>query len=152
MIYAEGAFSSYANLALANAEGKGVVSGQYNFAQDELDYIASHYVHLDHDQKITASAGAAYTLYDVKWSADLVNGSGLRDGFANTSHLSDYTQVNAAAEHIFDLGAAGPVKGTFSVINLFDRIYEIRDGSGIGVFAPQFGPRRTFFVTLGKAF
>ncbi len=150
--YTQGAFSGYANLALANAEGKGIVSGQYNFAQDELNYIASHYVHLDHDQKITASAGAAYTLYDVKWSADLLNGSGLRDGFANTGHLLDYTQVNAAAAHTFDLGAAGPVTATFSVINLFDRIYEIRDGSGIGVFAPQYGPRRTFFVTLGKAF
>jgi outer membrane receptor protein involved in Fe transport len=150
--YTGGAFSSYANLALANAEGKRVTSGQFNFAQDELDYISSHWVHLDHDQKMTASVGASYTLYDVKWSADMVNGSGLRDGFANTSHLADYTQVNAAAEHAFDLGTAGLVSGRFSVINLFDRIYEIRDGSGIGVFAPQYGPRRTFLVTLGKEF
>jgi len=34
----------------------------------------------------------------------------------------------------------------FDVVNVFDKIYEIRDGSGIGVFAPQFGPRRGFFV------
>ena len=32
----------------------------------------------------------------------------------------------------------------FDAINLFDTVY-IRDGSGIGVFAPQYGPRRGFF-------
>ena len=39
----------------------------------------------------------------------------------------------------------------FDVINLFDQKYEIRDGSGVGVGAPQFGPRRGFFVGLSKA-
>jgi hypothetical protein len=38
----------------------------------------------------------------------------------------------------------------FDVVNLFDKIYEIRDGSGIGVFAPQFGPRRGFFVGISQ--
>ncbi len=33
----------------------------------------------------------------------------------------------------------------FDVVNVFDTVYEIRDGSGIGVFAPQYGPRRGFF-------
>jgi hypothetical protein len=28
----------------------------------------------------------------------------------------------------------------FDVVNLFDTIYFIRDGNGIGVFAPQYGP------------
>ena len=32
-----------------------------------------------------------------------------------------------------------------AVVNLNDRTYEIRNGTGIGVFAPQFGPRRAFF-------
>lgn len=32
------------------------------------------------------------------------------------------------------------------------RIYQIRDGSGIGVFAPQFGPRRGFFASLSQKF
>ena len=38
----------------------------------------------------------------------------------------------------------------FDVINLFDSVYAIRDGSGIGVFAPQFGPRRGFFLGMSK--
>jgi outer membrane receptor protein involved in Fe transport len=40
----------------------------------------------------------------------------------------------------------------FDVVNLFDQSYEIRDGSGIGVFAPQFGPRRGYFVGLTQKF
>jgi hypothetical protein len=28
------------------------------------------------------------------------------------------------------------------VVNLFDKVYDLRDGSGIGVGAPQFGARR----------
>ena len=34
------------------------------------------------------------------------------------------------------------------VVNLFDKIYELRDGSGIGVGAPQFGQRRGFYGTV----
>jgi hypothetical protein len=35
---------------------------------------------------------------------------------------------------------------------MFDRNYQIRDGSGIGVGAPQFGQRRALLVMLGKDF
>jgi outer membrane receptor protein involved in Fe transport len=40
----------------------------------------------------------------------------------------------------------------FDVINLFDQIYQIRTGQGLGVFAPQFGPRRTFLAGLTQRF
>jgi len=150
--YQDGLFSGYANFAISRAEGTGITSGQYNFGQDELDYIANHYVHLDHDQTYTGSAGAAYTYNDVKYSTDLIYGSGLRSGFANTDHLPFYTQVNAGMEHTFDMGVAGPFDAKLSVINLFDKVYEIRDGSGIGVFAPQYGPRRAFYVAVSKSF
>jgi outer membrane receptor protein involved in Fe transport len=48
--------------------------------------------------------------------------------------------------HEFQDGAPGPLTARFDVINLFDKIYEIRSGTGIGVFAPQYGPRRGYFV------
>jgi outer membrane receptor protein involved in Fe transport len=38
------------------------------------------------------------------------------------------------------------------VINAFDKVYELRDGSGIGVGAPQYGPRRALFVSASKTF
>ena len=40
----------------------------------------------------------------------------------------------------------------FDVINLLDTVYPIRNGTGIGVFAPQFGPRRGFFLGVSKSF
>jgi len=44
------------------------------------------------------------------------------------------------------------LEARFDVVNAFDRVYEIRDGSGIGVGAPQFGARRGFFFGLTKSF
>jgi outer membrane receptor protein involved in Fe transport len=43
-----------------------------------------------------------------------------------------------------------PITVRLDVINLFDDIYQIRSGSGIGVFAPQYGPRRGFYVGVSK--
>jgi hypothetical protein len=37
------------------------------------------------------------------------------------------------------------------VINVMDKRYEIRDGTGVGVGAPQFGPRRGLFFGLSKS-
>ena len=36
-------------------------------------------------------------------------------------------------------------KARFDVVNLFDQVYQLRDGSGIGVGAAQYGPRRGYF-------
>ena len=44
----------------------------------------SHWVHLDHDQTLSASAGASYRLGEATLSADALFGSGLRNGFANS--------------------------------------------------------------------
>jgi len=58
---------------------------------------------------------------------------------------SSHTQVNPGVSHDFYIVAPNkPTTLRFDVVNLFDKIYEIRDGSGVGVFAPQFGPRRAF--------
>jgi outer membrane receptor protein involved in Fe transport len=152
--YRSGPLSAYANVALARAFGTRVETGQFNFGPDEIDYIATHWVHLDHDQATSSSAGVNY-----KWSgglsttADLLYGSGLRNGFANTGHLPAYTQVNLAADENLDLGGdLGKLDLRLSVINAFDRIYQIRDGSGIGVGAPQYGPRRTVLLGVSKTF
>ncbi|WP_336605045.1 TonB-dependent receptor [Phenylobacterium aquaticum] len=58
--YEHGAFSTYANLALSKAQGKNIISSQFNFDPADLAYIADHYIYVDHDQTYTASAGASY--------------------------------------------------------------------------------------------
>jgi hypothetical protein len=40
---------------------------------------------------------------------------------------------------------AGPTTVRFDVINVFDSVHEIRDGTGISVFSPQFGLRSAFY-------
>jgi outer membrane receptor protein involved in Fe transport len=59
--------------------------------------------------------------------------------------------VNAGVSHVFDLTNAGTLTARFDIINVLDKIYEIRNGTGVGVGAPQFGPRRGFFFGLSKS-
>ena len=149
--YTNGNFRLYGNVAWARQRATDVVSNQYLFAPDELAYIANGYVYTDHAQLLTASAGASYLWQGTKFSADMIYGSGLRNGFANTTTLPSYTQVNLGVSHDFNIvSAAKPTTLRFDVVNLFDSIYEIRDGSGIGVFAPQYGPRRGFYFGISQ--
>ena len=134
--------------------GKDVETGQFNFGAEELAYIDTHWVHLDHEQRLSASGGLSYRWADTTTlGVDALYGSGLRNGFANTDHLPSYTQFNLSAARTFDSGAGiGKFDVRLSLLNALDRSYELRDGSGIGVGAPQFGPRRSVYLALGKAF
>jgi outer membrane receptor protein involved in Fe transport len=135
----------YENFDYSVAQGTQVESGQFNFAPDELAYIKTHYIFLDHDQTFSASAGAVYRWKGFRFSIDGIYGSGLRAGFANTGNLPYYIQIDAGVSKSFVLPKAGAFEVRGAVVNLNDRTYEIRNGTGIGVFAPQFGPRRAFY-------
>ncbi|MGC2415313.1 MAG: TonB-dependent receptor [Stellaceae bacterium] len=154
--YDVGNWSFYGNFAASKALGKGIESAQFNFQPDELAYIAGHYIHLDHDQTYTASAGAAYTFPATKTrvSTDLLYGSGLRasSDHPNSNSLPDYHQVNLSIVQKIDTGWWKGAELRLDVINLFDEIYEIRNGTGVGVGAPQFGPRRTILAGLTQHF
>ena len=152
--YVSGAFSAYANAAYERAAGKNIVTSEFNFSADDLAYIATHYIPLDHEQNMTLSAGGSYVLWtDTTLSTDLLYGSGLRRGGAtpNSDHVPGYVQVNLGVSHVFKFERVNDLTAQFDVINLFDEQYEIRDGTGVGVGAPQFGPRRGFFVGLSEA-
>jgi outer membrane receptor protein involved in Fe transport len=147
-------FSAYGNLAFQGAKGKGVESSQFNFAQDDIAYIANNYIHLDHEERVSASGGLAYDWGKTRASADAIFGTGLRQDLAlpdgssipNGDHTPSYTVVNLGVTHDLYIGdPAGPLQLRFDVVNVLDKVYLIRSGSGIGVFAPQFGARRGFF-------
>ncbi len=151
--YDNGPWSGYFNLAQGRAMGKGILSGQYNFDEDELEYIDTHWVHLDHDQKLEASGGLSYAIdADTRIGGDFLYGSGLRRGFANTASLPSYFQLNLSLVHAFRLPGIGKIEGRLALINALDRVYELRDGSGIGVGAPQYGPRRGLYAGVAKDF
>jgi len=152
--YKSDRLGGYVNLGVSQALGRGIETGQFNFPLDELETIQSHWVHLDHDQRLSGSAGLSYRLDDgLSASADMLFGSGLRKGFANTDHLPSYATVNASLAKTFEFGESfGKLDARVAVLNMFDRSYQLRDGSGIGVGAPQFGRRRSLFVSLSKPF
>ena len=156
--YASHDFSAYANLSFQTAIGRHFESAQFNFSPDDLVYVANNYIHLDHEQRVNASAGASYLWDRTRFSADMLFGSGLRanqplaDGgsIPNGTHLPTYAQVNLVASHAFHFTGTGALTVRFDVINVFDKVYEIRNGTGVGVGAPQFGPRRGFFGGVSK--
>jgi outer membrane receptor protein involved in Fe transport len=144
----------YGNFAFSRAMGENVVSSQFNFSDPaELAYISDHYVHLDHDQTYTLSGGVTYdVLQDTTLGVNTNAGSGLRDGFANTSHLPPYATLDASVEQRFDLIPKEQTALRLSVTNIFDSEYELRSGTGIGVGAPQYGARRGVFAALIQKF
>jgi len=153
-------FAAYLNSAWQAAHGKDVESSQFNFTQAQLNYIASNYIHLDHEGRVSASSGVSYLWWGTRFSIDALFGTGLRDDLQlpngsdipNGDHTPSYLQVNTGLSHAFDIAGSGPLTVRFDIINVADKIYQIRSGTGVGVFAPQYGPRRGFFGGLAWKF
>ncbi len=144
-------FNAYLNASYERAAGKNITSSEFEFSADDLAYIAGHYIPLDHQQIISLSGGTSYKWENTVFSADFLYGSGLRTGGAtpNGSHVPGYVTVNLGVSHTFDI--AGGLTARLDAINVSDSKYEIRDGTGVGVGAPQFGARRGLFAGLSKA-
>jgi outer membrane receptor protein involved in Fe transport len=153
--YTEQKVNAYLNFAVSHAVGKNVISSQANFSDDqtELDYAKNNWINLDHDQLYTMSGGASYQVFsDTRVSLTGIMGSGLRRGFANTGHLPVYMQFDLGATYHLAAFDSKGLDFRLSVVNLFDQAYELRDGTGIGVGAPQWGPRRGYFLGISRAF
>jgi outer membrane receptor for ferrienterochelin and colicins len=168
------AFTAYANFAVERARGKQWESALFNFSPDDFNYVANHWISLDHEQQYTGSTGASYAWKSTgtRASIDMLFGSGLRcsgpprcgaviilpsgASAPNSGHLPYYRQVNLGIVQALPFQGLGDSKDKptvrFDVINLFDQIYEIRNGTGAGVFAPQYGPRRGYFVGVSFPF
>jgi hypothetical protein len=158
--YDQGPWSVYGNAAYSRAMGTNINSAQFNFAPDELAYIAQNYIPLDQDQTWTGSAGIASmfnqgTKYQTRVSADLLVQNGLRSStltVPNGGSLPAYAVVNASIVQKLDLGFGQATELRLDVLNIGDAVYEIRDGSGVGVGAPQFGLRRAILAGLTQRF
>ena len=128
-------------------------SSQFLFDPDEYAFVKNHWVFLDHDQRWTASAGGSYTWQDWRLSSEFLYGSGLRRGFANTKSVPDYGTVNLSLQRNLKIPhLPGKFQDPVRCRESVRHIYELRDGSGIGVGAPQFGQRRGFYGTVAYDF
>jgi len=133
---------------------KGIVSAQALFSPDDLAYIHEHYIVTDHSQLITASAGLSYQWRGTRFSLDFLAGSGLRRTVQHPNDATNppYQQLDLGVSHRFDLPGIGKLQARFDVINVLGQDYVLRDGTGVGIFAKQFGPPRGFFGGLKKEF
>lgn len=148
--YKQGGLSIFGNFAWVSTTGEAISSNQYQFANDELAYIARHFIPLDHESSYTVSAGVSYAWKDNRVYTDILYGSGLRAGFANLQKEPQYYPVNVGFEHMFHPGVSGlhDVRFRFDIVNVFDQVYQLRNGTGVGVGAPQYGQRRGFYAGL----
>jgi outer membrane receptor protein involved in Fe transport len=111
---------------------------------------------LDHDQTWDGSAGAAYTLnrgsdHPTLFSVDALLQSGLRAStptVPNGIALPTYGVVNLSV--VQKLPTHTELR--LDVLNVGDKVYQIRNGTGVGVGAPQYGLRRTILAGLTQRF
>ena len=153
--YQHGRFSAYGNLSIGREKATQLVSQQFNFNPANLAYIDSHYIYTDHSQFYTASGGVSYNLQGTHLNADAIYGTGLREDAGdvpNGGAVAPYFQLNLGATRRFENLPGGPYELNLTIINVTDRIYEMRAGTGVGVFAPQYGPRRTVYAGIRKFF
>lgn len=150
--YRAGNLSAYLNLTYNVSLGKDIVSSQYLFDPQVLQYSTTNWINVDHEQTHTISGGGSYLWEGIRFNSSYIYGSGLRQGFANTGTLPAYTVLNLGVTKTFDSTSFGPLESRFVINNALDHIYEIRDNSGIGVFAPQYGQRRSFYIGVTKRF
>jgi hypothetical protein len=152
--YKQDGFSAFGNFGWVETNGKDIVSQQFTIDPAELSYIASNFIKLDHEAQYSASLGVSYEWKDNDVYLDWVFSSGLRSGFANLLEEPSCYPLNIGYAHTFhvDGGRRNLVKLRFDIVNLFDEVYQIRSGTGVGVAAPQYGQRRTFLVGMSYVF
>lgn len=154
--YAKGSLSAWFNLALAQSQGRQIVSNQYYFTPAQLAVLAARPVALNQDQRLTGSAGLSKRWGPVLLSGDAIFASGLPrtipDGLLNGAHLAGYAQVNIAVVYTVAELSGHPLIVRADVLNVADTRYQIRDGSGVGDGLPQWGPLRAILFGIEQSF
>jgi len=146
------AFTGYLNVSANLSQAKNVVSGQYLFDQATLLYAQDHWINVDHAQSRTLSMGGSYRWGATRFNGNVLMGTGMRSGFANTGELPSFSVVNLGLSQSLNSAQLGEMELRASLNNVFDRIYPIHDRSGIGVYASQYGARRGLQLTVSKKF
>ena len=156
--YSNGNFHAYANFSYNITKGINVESNQYLIDAPDYQYLLTHWHYTDDMQRMTGSAGVSYRFHDTTLTADMIYGSGLRTGDIEDNNVTP-NSLHATPYAVFNVGIAHDVKWSpdwkplttrFDVVNLFDQVYELRTGTGIGEFAPQYGARRGYYFGLSQ--
>jgi len=167
--YTDGGWSTYANVAYSVAQGMGASSAQFLWGdQTTVNYVNSHWIYLDHDQRVTGSFGTGYTWKEsaresTRVYLDALYGSGLRqdggpidsattDLVPNGASVPAYSTINVGVEQSTKIGVKTLLKARLDIVNVTDNSYELRSGTGVGVNAAQYGMRRGLFGSVSLVF
>lgn len=153
--YRHGPLSAYGNYSYVQTWVRDIDSVENEFPNNELGYLTTNHMQLDHQGRFTGSGGVSYDLLkNLRLHADFLYGSGLRAGFANSEELRPYCPVNLGLEFAWKTHKLGirELKLRFDCLNVLDEVYELRNGTGVGIAAPAYGPRRAFFGGLTALF
>ena len=158
--YSHGGFSCFGNVAWSRGQGRDLASGEFLFSAADAAYLKDHWTALDHDQRVTASAGAAYGWHHTRVFVDALYGSGLRrdvelpggGSIPNGGTVPQYGTVNLGLEQRVPLSERRELRMRVETVNLADARYVLRDGTGIGVNAPQYGARFGLFGSVSLHF
>jgi outer membrane receptor protein involved in Fe transport len=153
--YKQGPWSAFGNFSYVQTQARNIDSAEYEFPNNELAYVSANSIQLDHQGLFTGSGGVAYAfLTNTRLHTDFLYGNGLRAGFANEEKLPAYWTANAGVEQVWHLhwGRISELRLRFDCLNLFNAAYEIRNGTGIGIAAPAYGPRRAFYAGITAVF
>lgn len=153
--FKQGPLSAYANFSYVQTWARNIDSVENEFANNALTYIAANSIQLDHQGRYTGSGGGAFTiLKDTEIHSDFLYGNGLRAGFANLQKLPAYWTDNVGVEHVWHLHSKcfSELKLRLDCINLFNAVCEIRNGTGVGIAAPAYSPRRAIYCGLSALF
>jgi outer membrane receptor protein involved in Fe transport len=162
--YSRGGFTAYLNLAHSVAKGEDWNSAEFLFAPADLAYVRNHWIFLDHDQVLSGSFGSDYVWRrprgDTRIYIDTLYGTGLRtdatapDGstIPNGGTVPAYYSISIGGEESFKSGHHRLWKVRLDIVNITDNSYELRNGTGVGVNAAQYGARRGFFGSASYSF
>jgi outer membrane receptor protein involved in Fe transport len=162
--YSTGGFTTYLNLAHSVARGEDWNSAEFLFSAADLAYVRNHWIFLDHDQVLSGSFGADYVWKrprgDTRVYIDTLYGTGLRTDAAaadgtnipNGGTVPAYYSISIGGEQRFKVGLHRFWKVRLDIVNVTDNSYELRNGTGVGVNAAQFGARRGFFGSASYSY
>jgi outer membrane receptor protein involved in Fe transport len=162
--YSHGGFTTYLNLAHSVAKGEDWSSAEFLFDPADLAYVKNHWIFLDHDQALTGSFGASHVWKertgDTRIYVDSLYGTGLRtdstapDGtnIPNGGTVPPYYSISVGGEQSFRVSRHHLWKIRLDIVNITDKVYELRNGSGVGVNAAQYGMRRGIFCSTSYSF
>lgn len=148
-----GPWSVFGNFSYVKTAARDINSAQYQFDAAELAYIRTHAIQLDHQGEFTATAGASWSTKRDMAYVDFVYGYGLRSGFANLEKQPEYDVFNIGYQHSFTRVRFGhDVTIRADIVNLLDERYQLRNGSGVGIYQAQYGQRRGAYFSVVSEF